>query len=215
MRSVAWLPFLGLPLLLGLLVRRLPGHAAFLAGDRQQWSAFFRWNTLIEWAGAAVILVCLPAGELHLAPVPAWIWTGLPVSLAGLLFLARRAAPEESSALAGYPLFSPWSWRERVLWLLVYAPSLTFCEEVIFRGGGLALLTPLVGRLPAALIQAVPFAFLHFRARQRFGELLARWAVGAALGLIVATGSSLWAAIALHGALNALAAALPAHRFRQ
>lgn len=213
MAAFAWVPLLGLPLLLWLMARCRPGTAALLRGDRRYWSRFFRSVTLTEWIAAALLLVLVKPAGLGLGPVPAWVWTGVPVSVVGLLVLARRAAPSPAAAApAGFPLFAPWSQAERVLWVLLYAPSLAFCEELIFRGGGMAVLTPRVGPVTAAALQAVPFALLHAGGRQRPLELGARWAVGAALGLLVAAGGSLWATMALHGALDAFTAALPARR---
>jgi len=47
-------------------------------------------------------------------------------------------------------------------WLLVFVLANAFGEEVLFRGLFLGKLEPFIGRLPASLLVALPFVFMHY-----------------------------------------------------
>jgi uncharacterized protein len=86
---------------------------------------------------------------------------GLVVGLVTFVAAAATAIPLAQFMFNGKDLtlarILPWA-----PWLLLFVLSNAFGEELLFRGLFLGKLEPLVGRLPASLLVALPFVFMHY-----------------------------------------------------
>jgi membrane protease YdiL (CAAX protease family) len=74
------------------------------------------------------------------------------------------------------------------------------CEEVLYRGFALAVLTPLVGVIGAVIGSSIGFGLGH--AYQGSGGFLKTTAVGLVMAGLVLLAGSLWVAMVLHAAVD-------------
>jgi uncharacterized protein len=196
---------LALPIFLGLVMEMLPPLRPFFAGDRAHWLRFWMTTLASLWVATGIVVLLMLQGGVG----PAMVGLRTPghtlavavsvvivaLALGALIAGARAAGPGPTAHPA---LFLPHTRGERLLMVLVIAPSAAVCEELLYRGYVLGFLQPTIGLLPANLVQSLLFGFHHGGIRQGTRALVARAAIGCAFGLIATRAGTLTAVIAIH-----------------
>jgi membrane protease YdiL (CAAX protease family) len=77
-------------------------------------------------------------------------------------------------------------------------------EEIFFRGSLQALLSPVLGAIPAIALTNVMFGLAHYRGG--VGQVVSSGLIGCCIGCAFALSGSLWVAIIAHSSINVLAA---------
>jgi membrane protease YdiL (CAAX protease family) len=133
---------------------------------------------------------------------PLWMGVGIVIALGALLGVAlvmaatgklhSPASPQSLNAK-----LTPRTWKDAMVWLLVGAPTASFCEEIVFRAYLIWILAPWFSLWGAMAVAALIFAALHtgHELRERIPILVGGLVFGAAY---VATGQSLWFAVLVH-----------------
>ena len=205
-----------LPVFLGLVIGLLPSMRPFFAGDRSGCLLFWMTTLAALWITTLVFVALMFQGGVSVGMVglrvpertASEIAGAVVATLAlGALVLSARttgAGPAEQPAL-----FLPHARHERLLIVLVIAPSAAVCEEVLYRGFVLAFLQPVIGFWPANLVQSLLFGFHHGGITQGTVALLSRAAIGVVFGGIAASTGTLTAVIAIHFVFDAVLALRP------
>lgn len=202
---------LGWPITLGLMIGALPSIRPFFRGDRSLWFAFWRLTVVALWAVAAVVVFLMARAGVTLAMVGAVAPSRAVGLLAGAVVVAIAAAAwvvSARNATADGPtehglIFLPHSRRERLFMALVIAPSAALCEELVYRGFVLTLLSSALGFWSANAVQAALFAFHHGGTKQGGPAYLGRACIGLAFGFVAMRTGTLTLVIALHYLLDA------------
>jgi CAAX protease family protein len=207
---------LALPIFLGLLIGLLPSIRPFYEGDRTLWRRFWGTTVATLWITTAVVVLTMsqggvvpPAVGVRVPDRTFLVWAASLVAglSVGAIIAGARAngqGPTEQPAL-----FLPYTRSERLLLVLVIAPSSAICEELLYRGYVLTFLQPVMGLWSANLVQSLLFGFHHGGIKQGTMALVARAALGFTLGLIVVRTGTLTAVIAAHFLLDAVLALRP------
>jgi membrane protease YdiL (CAAX protease family) len=180
------------------------------------WARRWLWASAVgnPWTvvafGAAIWLAHGRSWESFGFTVPAgwrlWAALGLVLAAAGyhavaLASLARSADARASLRRQVEPLAAvlPHT-RSEMAWFAGVAVTAGFCEEFLFRGYLLWVLSPWLGWWGAAAVSLSIFAIGHVY--QGWGGVVRTGIVGAAFTLVVAICGSLWPAIALHALID-------------
>ena len=184
------------------------------AGRQDARLATYRWIMILEWTMALVMVgwwLQLGRGTAPLllnVGFAGWRW--LPVGLAAALVamqvwqtrvaLGKREELEKvRQNLGDLVILAPRDERE----LKVFAAlSITagICEEVIYRGVLMAVVTSVTGHWPALVVTSVVFGLGH--AYQGTGGILKTAAVGLVMGLLTLFSGSLVPAMVLHAVID-------------
>jgi len=179
-------------------------HALWLRGAMLMWGA----SALVLWFWIAN---GVPLSSVGFAPPDGWrLWLPLALGTAfvllqanGAIKVARLAAPRAKlrAQLGGAEPIMPRTASELPAF---FGVSLTagFCEELLFRGFLIWAFQPLVGLWIAAALALVLFALGH--AYQGLDGIVRTGLIGLVFTAIVLATRSLWAAIVLHAAIDAL-----------
>jgi len=155
--------------------------------------------------------------------VPWWVWTGRPWSALGLrwpegsplwmgvgiaaavgallsvvlILAASGKLRGPASAQSLNAKLTPRTWQDVVVWLLVGAPTASFCEELIFRAYLIWILRPWLGPWGAMVLAALIFGAVHMghNLRERIPIVAGGLVFGTAY---VISGPSLWFAALVH-----------------
>jgi membrane protease YdiL (CAAX protease family) len=170
----------------------------------------YRWILVMEWGLTLALLGWwLAAGRdvLSLGLLPAaagWQWLTIGAGLAGVVFLtwqmvAVMRSPaklkelrENMGELAG---MAPTTDAEHGHFRMV-AITAGICEEIIYRGLLLTVLTAAVGLWPAVALSSVIFGLGH--AYQGWSGIARTFLVGVVMALLTVFSGSLFVAIILH-----------------
>jgi len=179
-------------------------HTLWLRGALLMWAA----SGLVLWLWIAT---GVPVSSVGLGLPEGWrLWA--PLAFGGALValqansavkLARLAAPSEKlrAQLSGVAPISPRTASELPAF---FGVSLTagFCEEVLFRGFLIWVLQPVTGLWIAVALAALLFGAAH--AYQGVAGVIRTGLVGLLFTAIVLLTRSLWPAIVLHAAVDAM-----------
>ena len=188
----------------------------------------YRKTIAILWTTTALVGMLLAQGALsaeQLFLVPRFGLLGTALALIGcalLLFQARGYASPELEAgqtpdreqeqarqqlraktrdqLGHIEPLMPRSRRE-LGWFYGLSLSAGFCEEVLFRGFLVAVLTPALGFWGAALVSTLAFGYGHIYQGGLYGFVRTA-TVGAVMMLIVYLSGSIWPAVLLHAVID-------------
>ncbi len=174
----------------------------------------YNWILVMEW-GLVLAFVgwWLGAGRgwapLGLVPEAAgWQWVALGLGLAatafmiGQMIVVVRSTKElakvrdQMGDLAGMAPQTP-SERRQFVWVAITAGV---CEEILYRGVLMAILTPLTGLWPAVALSSVIFGLGH--AYQGFSGIAKTGLIGLVMALLTVYSGSLLVAIVLHAVVD-------------
>jgi membrane protease YdiL (CAAX protease family) len=133
---------------------------------------------------------------------PLWMGLGIAAGVGALLGVAlvmaasgKLRGPASPQSLNAK--LTPRTWQDVVVWLLVGAPTASFCEELIFRAYLIWILRPWLGPWGAMVVAALIFGAIHMGhdLRERIPIVIGGLIFGAAY---VVTGPSLWFAALVH-----------------
>src|SRR6267154_590231 len=133
---------------------------------------------------------------------PLWMGVGIVVGVAALLgaalimeALGKLRGPSSAQSLNAK--LTPRTWQDVAVWVLVGAPTASFCEELIFRAYLIWILRSWLGPWGAMVVSALIFGALHMGhdLRERIPIVIGGLIFGAAY---VVTGPSLWFAALVH-----------------
>jgi membrane protease YdiL (CAAX protease family) len=174
----------------------------------------FRWITIFEYALTGALLVWWfvrggDAAAIGLVPrVFQWQWLGVAGSLL-LSFLvilqmnmvlgSDEQLQKVRDSLGRLRFMAPRDDREQAHFLHVSIAA-GICEEILYRGFLMQLLTGVVGHWPALVLVAVVFGMGHLY--QGKEGLLKTGGVGLALGLLAWASGSLYVVMILHAVLD-------------
>lgn len=179
-------------------------HALWLRGALLMWAAagLVLWLWIATGVALASVGFGLPEGWRLWGPL-AFGGAFVAVQARGAVKLSRLAAPSERmrAQLGGVEPLCPRTAQELPAFLGV---SLTagFCEEVLFRGFLIWVLQPLVGLWLAVALAAILFGAAH--AYQGAAGVIRTGLLGLVFTAIVLLSGSLWPAIVLHAAVDAM-----------
>ncbi len=207
--------FLGAMVVDHLVIWRSFSERVDIDAAKARHTLWLRWGAM-TWGCSALVLWLWIANGVSLSSVgfaapEGWrLW--VPLVLGGAVVLlqasgarkiARLAAPGEKlrAQLGSVAPIMPRTAAELAAFFLM---SLTagFCEELLFRGFLIWLLQPLVGLWIAAALALVLFALGH--AYQGREGVIRTGAIGLVFTVIVLATQSLWPAIVLHAAVDAM-----------
>lgn len=183
-------------------------HTLWLRGAMLMWAA----STLVMWLW---ISTGVPMSSVGFRLPEGWrLWVPLAATLAlaalqtsSAIKVARLPAPSEKlrAQLGSVAAISPRTASELPAF---FGVSLTagFCEELLFRGFLVWVLQPLVGLWVAAVLSALLFGLAH--AYQGLAGVIRTGLFGLVFTAIVLLTQSLWPAIVLHAAVDAMGGVL-------
>ena len=179
-------------------------HALWLRGALLMWAAagLVLWLWIATGVPVASVGLGLPAGWRLWGPL---VFGGAFVALQarGAVKLSRPAAPSDKlrAQLGGVAPIFPRTAQELPAFLGVSVTA-GFCEEVLFRGFLIWALQPLVGLWLAVALAALLFGAAH--AYQGVAGMIRTGLIGLVFTAIVLLSGSLWPAIVLHAAVDAM-----------
>jgi membrane protease YdiL (CAAX protease family) len=183
-------------------------HTLWLRGALLMWGA----SALVLWFWIANDV---PLSSVGFTPPDGWrLWVPLVLGGAFILLQASGAVKVARLGAASATLRARLGGAEPIMPRTVselpafFGVSLTagFCEELLFRGFLIWVLQPLVGLWIAAALAAVLFALGH--AYQGLDGIVRTGLMGVVFTAIVLVTRSLWPAIVLHVAIDALGGVL-------
>jgi membrane protease YdiL (CAAX protease family) len=179
-------------------------HALWLRGALLMWaaSASVLWLWISTGVPLSSVGLDLPDGWRLWGPL-AFVAAFVALQASSAVKLARLAAPNEKyrARLGGAAPICPRTAAELPAF---FAVSLTagFCEELVFRGFLIWVLQPLVGLWIAVALAALLFGLGH--AYQGLAGVIRTALLGLVFTAVVLLTRSLWPAIVLHAAVDAM-----------
>jgi membrane protease YdiL (CAAX protease family) len=191
----------------------------FLHGDHSRFLGFWAMGAANEWIVGAVVLFALHQSGTSRSAIglewpPRWAaisFAVLAFAIVTAIFVQANHSPAgalpgmNAAAASAARAMLPASRTDRLFMVLIMAPTAGVFEELIFRGFTMNLFRGLTGLWPAAIIQAVLFAWMHggLRAEGAAG-ILNRSVVGFVFALIAIWRGNLRASMGLHLVVDAL-----------
>ena len=204
------------PIYLGLLIGDRPNVRAFFDGDRSQWFAFW-WTTVgALWLVTLSLAFVMARAGVPLSAIGAFAPSRVLLLIAAILVIAFGVGARSTGIKVSSPgptdrglIFLPHTLNERLFMVFVIAPTAALCEEIVYRGFVLRLLSAVTGFWIANIVQAALFGFQHGGVKQGGVAWFSRAAIGFVFGLVVISRGSLTLAILLHFVIDAAAALRP------